>query len=124
MRVFLMDRKLNVSDAYLRPGFAFGGSCLPKDLRALLHAARAADVALPVLSSILPSNDAQVRREVCAGLAYLGINLDTHKNTKNAEIISAPGSACTVRVIRTNEDLMIARHTRALLFSTMTSRRG
>jgi len=69
MRVFLMDRKLNVSDAYLRPGFAFGGSCLPKDLRALLHAARVADVALPVLSSILPSNEAQVRRGVEAVLA-------------------------------------------------------
>src|SRR2546425_6567059 len=61
-RVFLMDKKLNVSEAYLRPGFAFGGSCLPKDLRALLHAARVADVTLPVLSSILPSNEAQVRR--------------------------------------------------------------
>lgn len=62
MRIFLMDRKLNVSDAYLRPGFAFGGSCLPKDLRALVYAARAADVDLPLLSAVLPSNTAQIRR--------------------------------------------------------------
>ena len=68
MRIFLMDKKLNVSEAYLRPGFAFGGSCLPKDLRALLHAARRADVALPLLSAILPSNEAQVRRTVQAVL--------------------------------------------------------
>ena len=69
MRVFLMDRKLNVSEAYLRPGFAFGGSCLPKDVRALVHAANAADLSLPLLSSILPSNEAQVRRAVDAVLA-------------------------------------------------------
>jgi GDP-mannose 6-dehydrogenase len=62
MRVFVMDRKLNVSTAYLKPGFAFGGSCLPKDLRALLHAARDADVSSPVLSAILPSNEGQIRR--------------------------------------------------------------
>jgi GDP-mannose 6-dehydrogenase len=60
VRLFLMDRKLNISEAYLRPGFAFGGSCLPKDLRALLHAARSADVMVPLLASIVPSNDAQV----------------------------------------------------------------
>jgi GDP-mannose 6-dehydrogenase len=62
MRLFLMDRRLNVSEAYLRPGFAFGGSCLPKDVRALAYAARAADVEAPLLSSILPSNEAQIRR--------------------------------------------------------------
>ncbi len=69
MRVFLMDRKLNVSEAYLRPGFAFGGSCLPKDLRALLSAARTADVTSPLLSAVLPSNEAQIRRAVDAVLA-------------------------------------------------------
>jgi len=69
MRIFLMDRKLNVSEAYLRPGFAFGGSCLPKDLRALVHAARAADVSLPLLSAVLPSNEGQIRRAVEAVLA-------------------------------------------------------
>lgn len=58
MRIFRMDRKLNVSDAYLRPGFAFGGSCLPKDVRALVHAAVHADVALPLRNAILPSNEA------------------------------------------------------------------
>ena len=69
MQVFLMDRKLSVSEAYLRPGFAFGGSCLPKDVRALLYGARAADVLPPLLGAILPSNEAQVRRGVEAVLA-------------------------------------------------------
>ncbi|MBI2455604.1 MAG: nucleotide sugar dehydrogenase [candidate division NC10 bacterium] len=68
MRIFRMDRKLNISEAYLRPGFAFGGSCLPKDLRALLHAARRADVSLPVLTAILLSNEGQIRRAVEAVL--------------------------------------------------------
>jgi GDP-mannose 6-dehydrogenase len=62
--VFLADRKLNVSPAYLRPGFAFGGSCLPKDLRGLVYAARRADVSVPLLSHVLPSNEEHLRRAV------------------------------------------------------------
>jgi GDP-mannose 6-dehydrogenase len=62
MDVFLADRKLNVSPAYLRPGFAFGGSCLPKDVRGLVHAAHRADVAVPILSHVLPSNEEHLRR--------------------------------------------------------------
>ncbi|MEU6393238.1 nucleotide sugar dehydrogenase [Streptomyces sp. NPDC046939] len=62
--VFLADRKLNVSPAYLRPGFAFGGSCLPKDLRSLVHAARRADVSVPILSHVLPSNEDHLQRAV------------------------------------------------------------
>jgi acetate kinase len=61
---------------------------------------------------------APVRAEVCRGLEHLGITVDEALNAVHAEVISNPGSACTVRVIPTNEDLMIARHTRALLFST------
>ena len=62
MRIFRMDKKLNVSEAYLKPGFAFGGSCLPKDLRALAYAAHSNNVQARLLSTILPSNESQIRR--------------------------------------------------------------
>jgi GDP-mannose 6-dehydrogenase len=62
MEILCSDLKLNVSAAYLKPGFAFGGSCLPKDIRALLHCARMGDLRLPLIESALSSNNEHLRR--------------------------------------------------------------
>jgi GDP-mannose 6-dehydrogenase len=64
MELLCRDTKLNVSRAYLRPGFAFGGSCLPKDLRAMTRFAGREGLALLLLDSILPSNQAHLRRAI------------------------------------------------------------
>jgi GDP-mannose 6-dehydrogenase len=119
MRVFLMDRKLNISDAYLRPGFAFGGSCLPKDLRALTHAARSADVKLPLLSQILPSNDRQIqqgigrvlatrrRRIGVLGLAFKPGTDDLRESPMVRLVEALIGKGCEVRIL--DRSVSIAR---------------
>jgi GDP-mannose 6-dehydrogenase len=64
MDTLCRDVKLNLSAAYLKPGFAFGGSCLPKDLRALVYRAGRMDLQLPLLGTVLPSNEQHLRRGV------------------------------------------------------------
>lgn len=114
MRVFLMDRTLNVSEAYLRPGFAFGGSCLPKDVRAMLYAARGADLALPVLSEILPSNERQIqqgvnrvlasrhRRVGVLGLAFKPGTDDLRESPMVRLVEALIGKGCDIRILDRN----------------------
>lgn len=78
MNIFCQDKKLNISPAYLMPGFAFGGSCLPKDLRALAYKAKTHDLELPILTSILPSNELQIAR---------GLQLIMEKRSKRIGVL-------------------------------------
>ncbi len=72
MNIFCQDTKLNLSPSYLKPGFAFGGSCLPKDLKALIYEAKARDVDVPMLNAVLESNTRQIQRLVDKLVTYKG----------------------------------------------------
>jgi len=112
--VFLTDKKLNVSAAYLRPGFAFGGSCLPKDVRALVWAARSNDVSTPLLSAILPSNEGQVKTAVDAvlrakkkrvgvvGLAFKPGTDDLRESPVVTLVENLIGKGCDLRILDRN----------------------
>jgi GDP-mannose 6-dehydrogenase len=78
MEIFCQDKKLNISPAYLLPGFAFGGSCLPKDLRALAYQAKMHDLELPIINSILLSNEMQVSK---------GLNLIMENGNKRIGVL-------------------------------------
>ena len=69
-QIFLSDRQLNISPYYLNPGFAFGGSCLPKDVRALTYRGKELDCKLPLLDSIMPSNHEHIERSVQSIMAH------------------------------------------------------
>jgi GDP-mannose 6-dehydrogenase len=86
MAIFCQDKKLNISCAYLQPGFAFGGSCLPKDLRALSYQAKIHDLELPIINSILPSNERQIAR---------GLQLIMDKGNKRIGILGLSFKAGT-----------------------------
>ena len=113
-RIFLMDKKLNVSAAYLRPGFAFGGSCLPKDVRALVQAARSESVPVPLLDAIFPSNEAQIDRAVEAvldthrrrvgivGLAFKAGTDDLRESPMVTLVETLIGKGCQVRIFDRN----------------------
>lgn len=119
MRVFRLDRKLNISEAYLTPGFAFGGSCLPKDLRALLCASRINAVEVPILSAILPSNEGQIRRAVDAvlqhkkkkigvvGLAFKPDTDDLRESPMVTLVETLIGKGCDIRILDPN--VVVAR---------------
>jgi GDP-mannose 6-dehydrogenase len=110
MQLFCADEKLNISRAYLQPGYAFGGSCLPKDVRSLAYLGRELDLKLPLLESIGPSNEIHIRRGIelvlqtgkkKVGVLGLSFKPDTDdlRESPMIELVKALiGEGCQVRI--------------------------
>jgi GDP-mannose 6-dehydrogenase len=119
MRVFCADEKLNISKAYLTPGFAYGGSCLPKDLRALMHRARMLHVEVPMLANVQRSNDAHIvraldqitrigkRRVGLLGLSFKRGTDDLRESPLVELVERLIGKGCQVRIF--DENVSLAR---------------
>ncbi len=117
MEIFSLDTKLNISAKYLRPGMAFGGSCLPKDLRALTHFAGESELHLPLLQSVLPSNVAHtdrtlrlIRESGAKHVGFLGLTFkpgtdDTRESPTVAMIATLVSEGFEVTVHDENIDL-------------------
>lgn len=115
--IFVSDTRLNISPAYLDPGFAFGGSCLPKDVRAVTHRAREMDLRLPLLESLLPSNQEHVERAIemvlaagkkkvgILGLSFKSGTDDLRESPQVALVKRLLGEGCQIRIWDPNVSL-------------------
>jgi GDP-mannose 6-dehydrogenase len=115
--IFTSDTRLNISAAYLGPGFAFGGSCLPKDLRAVNYLAREMDLRLPLLESLLPSNQEHIERAIgmvlgagkkkvgLLGLSFKAGTDDLRESPQVALVKRLLGEGCQIRIWDPNVSL-------------------
>ncbi|MGA6982296.1 MAG: UDP-glucose/GDP-mannose dehydrogenase family protein [Candidatus Sulfotelmatobacter sp.] len=117
LEIFLADTKLNISPSYLKPGFAFGGSCLPKDVRALNYRAKEVDLDLPLFESLLPSNEAHLDRAIrmilatgkkqiaVLGLSFKAATDDLRESPQVQLVKRLIGEGCEVQIWDDNVSL-------------------
>jgi GDP-mannose 6-dehydrogenase len=118
-QIFTSDTQLNISPAYLKPGFAFGGSCLPKDLRAITYRSKELDLRLPLIESIMPSNNEHVERAVEAvlrtnkkkvgvlGLSFKSGTDDLRESSLVSLVKRLLGEGCQCQIY--DEDVVLGR---------------